>query len=773
MMKNRMKYWILAAGTAAMFGMTLRAAPPAEWVEARKQEAAKTEDKAVSLKDRVESFRRFANNVLRRNDFPLDDIYRLAGELMKQEADMTGLQVSQVLGCVSDAAKKEGRHDVRRAALEQRIRSPRTDADQKVRTTRELIDFFLEQNRPADALAAAEAQKTFPDLKGKTLWDIYGNIGHVHAMTGNLEKALESYREIERKDPSPEAKQRMNILIADEYMNFYQPEKALEVFRKAGDRLREAEYLLKTERLREAKAVAKTIAGDEARPLRERLEACQYFFREPTAEDDAFRRSHPDLMKQVDPSFLRWRVLPGAVAYGRYEFALETADIILASSWGKANYETRVLRLMALCGLGRTAEAGKYAAEEMNSFPNLNEERKFFLQLVADICGTPWADGIVKKAYEKADKAFPGLAPDKKAGLLLSAGRVFALDPAYEAAVFETDRVYNALFVPRPENEYRIPYSPTPILGYADLMAMKNRPAPQPMKWKYGGSMDFLATDVSTGNRGSGIGTKTAEKIRYSEWSAVCDRNGVSFFLRSYDDRAKEIEAGTLGGGVYEIYLAPGENQPYHCYLPEVGNSKCPVWHTTYPNEKTRRLNTAVSDELFHPDGCTVRFFIPWEIYYDLLPDTPEKYWEGDFVHWSRHGGYSWNALVSIHSRSSWGKLRFDIPAEGLREIRIRQIVKAMKKYAEAKDLNNNGALVVWKDPVLGDPEFYEKDLKSLETELDSYVKMVDLKEEMKPETVEFLWNRAVPAWNEIAFRVAEKRRSWLENRFFSSDVKK
>ena len=174
-------------------------------------------------------------------------------------------------------------------------------------------------------------------------------------------------------------------------------------------------------------------------------------------------------------------------------------------------------------------------------------------------------------------------------------------------------------------------------------------------------------TDVATGARGEGIGTDAdAKKQKPTEISFICDDNGLHFRFDAYDERAAEVKARLLGAGSYEGYIAPGENQPYICFLIDLQSGRLDLYNTTYDTMHHRRVTADRShlyrgEHRFREDGYTTYVFLSWQAYAEKIPEAGTV-WDFENAHWGRSGSSTWNGLESIHGRSTWGALVFDIP---------------------------------------------------------------------------------------------------------------
>ena len=77
---------------------------------------------------------------------------------------------------------------------------------------------------------------------------------------------------------------------------------------------------------------------------------------------------------------------------------------------------------------------------------------------------------------------------------------------------------------------------------------------------------------------------------------------------------------------------------------------------------------------------------------------------------------------------------------------------------------DEGGNILVWKDKVLGDPEFYQRELRPLLDDLDEAG--VRLMAPAKDSEIGGLFAKYAPLWAEIAYVVADKRREYLKKKF-------
>jgi len=289
---------------------------------------------------------------------------------------------------------------------------------------------------------------------------------------------------------------------------------------------------------------------------------------------------------------------------------------------------------------------------------------------------------------------------------------------------------------------------------------------------KYGNNLkNLLATDAAITGREVGAGDgKTTERARLS---AVCDASAIHLFLLAPCKNAQDVADGLEATSSYEMYLAPGKNEPYYCYILNPGRGDFyDTFHTMYKSRYYRESRikdgTVFSESRATEKGVATYIRVPWEVLHDKLPEQGDKY-EFDVLHWAR-GGYSWGGSKSVHNRSSFGDLVFsNLTKDNLNAIKRRIVKKAYDEYRTQKRGNKNGVIDFWEDPELGDPAFYDACLRKIIEELDNYGKLV--KPGMTYDQVEMLYERAVPKWMEIEYVIADLRSRYLSDRFFAEEA--
>lgn len=281
---------------------------------------------------------------------------------------------------------------------------------------------------------------------------------------------------------------------------------------------------------------------------------------------------------------------------------------------------------------------------------------------------------------------------------------------------------------PLPKKTYVVRYSEKPLLGPSGWDALAFRPERQPMDRAFGGSTEMLYTDVSSGARAAAEkGSK--ETLPPPTVEVVADDDGLHFRFTAPDPKARDVELGLARGGSYEFYLAPGAGRPYVCVMAEdLNESGATTWNTMYTTEGHRRIETDDRALLrvgthFTDEAIVLTADFSWRAYAECIPADGDV-WNFENMRWCRTGNSAWNGLNSVHGRSTWGDLKFEMPAAARARIVRRQLFRARRIYESAKGLC--GAIGKWNDDVYGDVAFYKKDLVPLVTRYDAIAARLD-----------------------------------------------
>ncbi len=575
-------------------------------------------------------------------------------------------------------------------------------------------------------------------------------------------------------------------LIADTYMYFYRWDDAAAAWREAGNPAKEMDTY--AQRYPEkAKALAKKALEDEKQPEDVRAYALGYFLGS-TPEDRALRAKYASLLKRVDYRKVTESMKRGA-AGNDTAHVQEMYDICRLSANHSLDSDCAWMLMQVYAVTGAFDKAVELAADPAIASDSSASKVEladrpviiFCAKMLKEVADKP---GSFKKFYE-AYKFPAGMTKKEISNTLLKASSL-AINAKKFAVGKEAHAAYDSLFKPEPKKTYAVKFTDAPVRNMNGFLALKNEPERQIMDRKYGGNMEFLTTDVATGDRGTAIGpgenflaeaisgAKVTKDEVYvpTDMQVVCDEYGLHFMFTSHDSKAREIESGLVSGGAYEMYVSPGENQPHLCYLPDMNTGlNSFLWNGSYKTAQWRGAEPGVKridvrdEHMFMDNGYRHYMYLSWERFYDKLPERGDC-WLFENIHWSRFGGTSWNGTKSIHGRSTWGNLVFDISDSQMAKIKRHIVFAARKAYLEEKVTNgqHHGSIDrMQNDTHAGDPVFFAERAKPLIDKLDSYLPMV--KPDMDDATVNTIFHEAVPGWFEISFMLADLHRRYLEER--------
>lgn len=561
-------------------------------------------------------------------------------------------------------------------------------------------------------------------------------------------------------------------IIADTYKYFLRFDDIIKIYAEFGNPIgavNAAGNAVEKRYPDKAKAIARQVIVNEKMPRTDRIEAATFFL-DTDAESKAFQKKYPDLFDACAACGRTGRRLNDAIFGGEYGVIFYILGLYEKANVN-INYNVRLVQMQALASKQRFAEVGALA-EKIAAFKTKDPIKDSLIFSGRMLKNAPKMKAGDYAAFCK-NYAYPaGITQKEKSKMLTAAANLANVARLYDASR-EIYNVYQSMFVPEPKKTYEVSFSDKPILGLSDFLAIQKNIKPQLMNRKYGGNMDFLVTDVSTGDRGSAI-TSANDKAKYKpvEMRMVCDEYGIHMLFTVFDPESAKIATGLMGAGSFEMYLAPGENQPYLCFLPNLENGSCGIWNSSYNTRQWRQTKESEisffrTQHQFTQDGYLFYMFISWKKFYDKLPEKKGDCWDFENIFWSRFGGYGWNGTKSIHGRSTWGKLDFSISDAQLRKIKRHIIVDASKAYKleQTTTYRCHGAVDLWKnDDLLGDPAFFKAKVAPITDKLDADLKCVV--PNMDDAMVDRLYREAVPGWYEIRLIIADLRRQYLEEEF-------
>ncbi len=629
-----------------------------------------------------------------------------------------------------------------------------------------------------DALAASMDALALP-INSNAVHDVRMRvIRYLKDKLNRHEDAVRLGIEILDDDKAPfEVRKRISALVVDACKTLYRHEDARTLCLLYSNRMEAARI---SANLMDdgdtANRLFREVLVDESAPRADRIAAWRWFFcREPELADRYIplvmgtTEAHTNAAVKLFSDMVAARGDSSYSFSGNYPAARRAYRILerIHEATGKVGtFPLAQYAAFAFCDAHDFAAAAKICRDAIEGGWTKEPAELYQLNLMATLLPLKGDETALLKAVRKADAKFAGeLLPKTRVERIERVGTASVIgvrEPLSRAlAAFR-----KSLFVPAPKREYVVHYSETPIAGLAAWDKVVPKPEMQLMDRQFGGSMDFLATDVATGNRGEGIGTEEAAKdAAVPSIQIVCDAFGIHFRFEAPDEKALQMASGFLGGGSYEAYIAPGENEPYYCLLMDVSpNAGLSIFNTTYSTKGHRRIKnddrSLYKAETTFTDHSAVSYImLSWNAFATLIPENGTV-WEFENVHWGRADKAAWNGTESIHGRSTWGRLVFDMPAKARIEILKRVIFAVRKSYLGAKGSGSMDVIDRWRDSALGDPAFYDECLAPLVAELDSYLPLV--KVDMSDEDVIKVAEEALPRWRDIRFEVARLRARYL-----------
>ena len=327
-------------------------------------------------------------------------------------------------------------------------------------------------------------------------------------------------------------------------------------------------------------------------------------------------------------------------------------------------------------------------------------------------------------------------------------------------------------YVTEAKKVYTVRFSDRDIGGAGDWANLPFKPEESDFDRQYGDKvMSFMLTDVATGDRGNAAEAGKAVRKHPTTLQVVADSWGIHIVQTFYDSRARQFESGELDAGSYESYIAPGENQPYTCFLCHPRkDDEAFVMNTTYESEGQRRTDPRnplqLRNETVFTDDAVISYCaFPWTTFADHVPADGGE-WDFESIFWGPVPS-AWNGTKSIHGRGSWGKLRFELGEAGRVKILRAQLFKAVKNYKAEKTAKGTfaasaqeGIFDHWNDDAVGDVDFYNRDLKPLVEELDAVAARV--KVGMPDEDVKEIAEKYLPKFRDIRSIVSRLRVRYL-----------
>ena len=465
--------------------------------------------------------------------------------------------------------------------------------------------------------------------------------------------------------------------------------------------------------------------------------------------------------------FRNWALVAKTWEYYLPRAQAAQLDVLFAG----AQYAT-----IAYAALGERAKAVA-AAEAGLANAKLTPAEAYELKAMAAILKLRGTDekALCEELCGLESKLSEGIAPNDRKDRFHRAAVV--------ATVSKDDAVAHAVaaFIRRhadatPEKRvYTVKYTPRSVGGVGDWENIPFKPEESDFSRKFGTKeLSFMLTDVATGDRGEAAKGAAEQTRKYpTTLQAVADEWGVHIVFTFYDKRARQFESGELSAGSYENYIAPGENQPYACFLcyPKKDADGF-IMNTAYDTPGHRRTDLKNfhqfrTDVRFEDDRVMTYCAFSWDVFADHVPVDGGE-WDFESVFWGPVPS-AWNGTKTIHGRSTWGKLRFELGEGARTKIMRAQLYKVVANYRlekTAKGPNGTkgaqgGILDFWKDEAYGDPEFYEAVLAPRVAELDAVAERV--KVAMTDAEVREICEKYFARFHDLHFTISRLRAEYMK----------
>lgn len=363
--------------------------------------------------------------------------------------------------------------------------------------------------------------------------------------------------------------------------------------------------------------------------------------------------------------------------------------------------------------------------------------------------------------------------PDEKqrndkvlANALLSAARTALAMNKHEMARTIWD-IRHELLLNRPKPRLDVTFvkdAPQDITEFINHPYIKDPKNLGVLDFKYGDNLEFLLLTDSAITGRSITESTGAEPTKFA---AICDNKGVKllFIMPCTPERTAQLKQGYGGFGGFEMYLAMGFDQPYHCMLVD-GPPNPKVWdsfNTQYNNKDYRTLkageNYRTSFKITE-DCVYLLLELDWTLALNGIP-TDGFIWEFEPIHWENRGR-SWGGSVSVHNRSTFGHLVFkNMTPENRTAIKRTLLPKAKAAWNKELSSRTGGIIEHWQDPDLGDVKFHKEMIAPFWKKYGAYAAAI--KPGMSDEEVNRIYDNAFDQLFNAKFYVQQMRVEYLD----------
>ena len=627
------------------------------------------------------------------------------------------------------------------------------------------------QTPRAEILAAFERMGKLP-LKGNDLRKFSELFGRYLMSIDDYAQAEKVYRNYAQAENNENSARQLNIWMGDLESRRNNEDKSVEFFRQAKDFGAAGSVLFKAGRIDEANKI--WLEGMKANANPDQVMDKMIHFNDVAQLGKLLGNELKPILAE-NPTYARKfeGKIKSAMECGGYDFVSAIAPAVIENAKDKAPSQIIYYLINSQAMLGNKAEAAKLidAAVSNSKISEVPFQFRFRVMQTAlkakdrasGAAAVSKVIGDFKSKFEKVDQIPTEM--NKAAMSMVMLNNRTAAEAIEEARA----KLYSAMPNKRAEVKF-VNNLPENVSGWMLTDMVKNRQGALKLdRQLWGANVEFmLATDVAV--KRDVTGGKDAQGIDTDMYFA-CDDKAFYVFVVAFDNNAGKFENGFASGGSYEIYMAPGELQPYYCTLINITNGKADSFYSNYRNEYSRapRTNSGLLAEtkVVAPNATATLLTYPWEMFYNMLPDGKGSAWQFDLMRWSGPGS-SWNGTVSVHNRSTYGDVVFNFTPEQLSAIRRNIVFKARQAYNDfqGSKWRGTGIFDFWSNPVIGDVAFYENKVLPLKNQLDAAVK--EITPEMDDAAVNRIYLEYADKLFNLDFEIAKLRSEYLETQNFT-----
>ncbi len=660
---------------------------------------------------------------------------------------------------------------------------PGLNNTQKINAQKRIADCLLELMRVEEAYAELEKAVKMPGLTWDEMYEAKINLANVYRRALEHDKADKIYREVlESSDKEKLHVHKLNFLYGriTERIAATKDEAAVRAWLKTQPR---TENLIRDREFR-AKEFAKFIKEHEAtlrtadpKQANNRLKALESLIAIAIEKGDSAMLQNVVLKKGESiykaDSKAKARIarnLRGR-AVGRYSMMnnlpLKLAAVKLSLALEPNDMKTLEEKLRVENLMHSYADA-KATMKTILKHEKATASQKLNYQ--ANIAAIDGKDG---KAVAGKIKSLVKNAEDEKlrtdkelATVLLQAARTAHAMGKDEMARTIWD-IRSEMLVNRPKPALNVTFlkdAPQDISEFIVHPYLKDPKNLGVLDFKYGDNLEFLLlTDSAITGRTITENAGTDP----TKFAAICDHRGVKilFIMPCSPERTALLKQGYGGFGGFEMYIAMGFDQPYHCMLID-GPPNPKVWddfNTQYNNKDFRVLKAHENyrSSFKITENCVYMLLeLDWSLALNGIP-SDGFIWEFEPIHWENRGR-SWGGSVSVHNRSTFGHLIFkNMTPENRTAIKRSLLPRAKAAWNAEQSSRTGGVAEHWQDPDLGDVKFNQEVIAPFKEKYGAYAAAI--KENMTDAEVNRIFDEAYDVLINTKFYVQQLRVDYLD----------